>query len=123
MNPDHLVTALEHERELLREFYALSEKQLLITNHPEAVNELLDQRRDLMLQLSVQEANLSVWIDYVRFQALVSIDVLQRLRSIKDDIVELANAVVDLDERTNYMLDLLANSSEDTGVFASPKPD
>jgi hypothetical protein len=121
LNSHHLVAALEHERELLREFYALSEKQLLVaeTDNLQNVGELLDQRRDLMLQLSVLEANLSVWIDYVRFEELVSINVVRRLRSIRDDIVALANAVVDVDERTNDLLDLSASSHRQPRVFAS----
>ena len=113
MNAPQILTALEHERELLREFYALSEKQLVLMDDEDldAVNQLLDERSDLMLELSAVESTLGTWIDQIRTDPTVSTDVLAELRSINDDIVQLANQVVDIDEQTHWRLDLIKDQS------------
>ena len=113
MNAPQILTALEHERELLREFYALSEKQLVLMDDEDldAVNKLLDERSDLMLELSAVESTLGTWIDQIRTDPTVSNDVLAELRSINDDIVQLANQVVDIDEQTHWRLDLIKDQA------------
>ena len=114
MNTTQILTALEHERELLREFYALSEKQLRLIDEEDldAVNQLLDQRSDLMLELSAVESTLGTWIDQIRTDPTVSAMVLTELRSINDDIVQLANQVVDIDEQTHWRLDLIKDQAQ-----------
>ena len=109
MNATQILNALERERTLLREFRSLSEQQLqlLESENMEAVNQLLDQRGDLMLELSAVEATLGTWIDQIRMDPTVSNAVLGELRSINDDIVQLANQVVEIDEQSHWCLDLI----------------
>ena len=109
MNATQILNALERERMLLREFRTLSEQQLMLleTEDMEAVNQLLDQRGDLMLELSAVEATLGTWIEQIRTDPAVSNEVLSELRSLNDDIVQLANQVVDIDEQSHWRLDLI----------------
>ena len=109
MNATQILNALERERTLLREFRSLSEQQLqlLETENMDAVNQLLDQRGDLMLELTAVEATLGTWIDQIRMDPLISNAVLGELRSINDDIVQLANQVVEIDEQSHWRLDLI----------------
>ena len=109
MNATQILNALERERTLLREFRSLSEQQLMLleTENIDAVNQLLDQRGDLMLELTAVEATLSTWIDQIRTDPTISNAVLGELRSINDDIVQLANQVVEIDEQSHWRLDLI----------------
>lgn len=109
MNATQILNALERERTLLREFRSLSEQQLqlLESENMEAVNQLLDQRGDLMLELTAVEATLGTWIDQIRMDPSISNAVLGELRSINDDIVQLANQVVEIDEQSHWRLDLI----------------
>lgn len=109
MNATQILNALERERTLLREFRNLSEQQLqlLESENMEAVNQLLDQRGDLMLELTAVEATLGTWIDQIRTDPSISNAVLGELRSINDDIVQLANQVVEIDEQSHWRLDLI----------------
>jgi hypothetical protein len=109
VNATQILNALERERTLLREFRSLSEQQLqlLETENMDAVNQLLDQRGDLMLELTAVEATLGTWIDQIRTDPSISNAVLGELRSINDDIVLLANQVVEIDEQSHWRLDLI----------------
>jgi len=109
VNATQILNALERERTLLREFRSLSEQQLqlLESENMEAVNQLLDQRGDLMLELTAVEATLGTWIDQIRTDPSISNAVLGELRSINDDIVQLANQVVEIDEQSHWRLDLI----------------
>ena len=109
MNATQILNALERERSLLREFRNLSEQQLqlLESENMEAVNQLLDKRGDLMLELTAVEATLGTWIDQIRMDPTISNAVLVELRSINDDIVQLANQVVEIDEQSHWRLDLI----------------
>ena len=114
MNATQILNALERERMLLREFRSLSEQQLMLleTEDMDAVNQLLDQRGDLMLELSAVEATLGTWIDQIRMDPAVSNAVLGELRTINDDIVALANQVVEIDEQSHWRLDLIKTRSK-----------
>ena len=109
MNATQILNALERERTLLREFRSLSEQQLqlLESENMEAVNQLLDQRGDLMLELTAVETTLGTWIDQIRMDPSISSAVLGELRSINEDIVQLANQVVEIDEQSHWRLDLI----------------
>jgi len=109
VNATQILNALERERTLLREFRSLSEQQLqlLESENMEAVNQLLDQRGDLMLELTAVEATLGTWIDQIRMDPTISNAVLGELRSINEDIVQLANQVVEIDEQSHWRLDLI----------------
>jgi len=107
LNGTQILHALERERTLLREFRRLSEQQLVLmeSENLEAVNRLLDQREDLMLELSAVEATLGTWIEQIRSNPKISSAVLRELRTINDDIVQLANQVVEIDEKSHSRLD------------------
>jgi len=109
VNATQILNALERERTLLREFRSLSEQQLqlLESENMDAVNQLLDQRGDLMLELTAVETTLGTWIDQIRMDPAISNAVLSELRSINDDIVQLANQVVEIDEQSHWRLDLI----------------
>jgi hypothetical protein len=109
VNATQILKALERERTLLREFRGLSEQQLqlLETENMDAVNQLLVQRGDLMLELTAVEATLGTWIDQIRMDPSISNALLGELRSINDDIVQLANQVVEIDEQSHRHLDLI----------------
>jgi hypothetical protein len=109
VNATQILNALERERTLLREFRSLSEQQLqlLESENMDAVNQLLDQRGDLMLELTAVEATLGTWIDQIRTDPSISNALLGELRSINDDIVQLANQVVEIDEQSHWRLDLI----------------
>jgi hypothetical protein len=109
VNATQILNALERERTLLREFRSLSEQQLqlLESENMEAVNQLLDQRGDLMLELTAVEATLGTWIDQIRMDPSISSAVLSELRTINEDIVQLANQVVEIDEQSHWRLDLI----------------
>ena len=113
MNATQILNALERERMLLREFRSLSEQQLMLleTEDINAVNQLLDQRGDLMLELSAVEATLGTWIDQIRMDPTISNAVLGELHSLNDDIVSLANQVVEIDEQSHWRLDLIRTRS------------
>jgi len=109
VNATQILNALERERTLLREFRSLSEQQLqlLESENMDAVNQLLDQRGDLMLELTAVEATLGTWIEQIRMDPAISNAVLGELRSINEDIVQLANQVVEIDEQSHWRLDLI----------------
>jgi hypothetical protein len=109
VNATQILNALERERTLLREFRSLSEQQLqlLESENMDAVKQLLDQRGDLMLELTAVEATLGTGIDQIRTDPSISNAVLCELRSINDDIVQLANQVVEIDEQSHWRLDLI----------------
>jgi hypothetical protein len=113
VNATQILNALERERTLLREFRSLSEQQLLLleSENLDAVNRLLDERGDLMLELSAVEATLGTWIEQIRTDPSISNSVLRELRTINDDIVQLAKQVVEIDEQSHWRLDLIRTRS------------
>ncbi len=126
MDSAQILYALERERQLLQEFRTLSERQLVLLDDEDVdgVQVLLDTRSDLMLELSAIESTLGTWIVQIHEDPSVSPDVLGELRTINDDIVELAGQVVELDEQTHWRLDLIKQKAGDelreisTGVEA-----
>jgi len=106
-------SALERERQLLREFRTLSQQQLVLIGDEdiEGVNHLLDQRSDLMLELTAIEATLGTWIEQLRSESDVSSEMMQEFRAVNEEIVQLANLVVDIDEQTHWRLDLIKSRS------------
>jgi hypothetical protein len=115
VNSSQILTALERERELLREFRSLSQQQLVLVDAEDidGINHLLDQRADLMLELSAIEATLGTWIDQVRADTAVSADMMREFRDVNDEIIQLANHVVEIDEETHWRLDLIKSRSAD----------
>jgi hypothetical protein len=110
-----VLSALERERELLREFYVLSSQQLALLDDEnlDDMGKLLDARSDLMLELTAIEATLGTWITQLRSESKITSEVLRELRFINDEIVHLANEIVELDEQTHWRLDLIKQKAGD----------
>ncbi len=110
-----VLDALERERQLLREFHDLSSQQLALLDdeNVEDMGKLLDARSDLMLELSAIETTLGTWITQLRNESKITGEVLQELRLINDEIVQLANEIVELDEQTHWRLDLIKQKTAD----------
>jgi hypothetical protein len=113
VNASQILASLERERQLLREFRGLSEQQLTLLDVEdiEGVNHLLDQRADLMLEMTAIEATLGTWIDQVKADPTVSNEMMTELRAVNEEIVQLANLVVEIDEQTHWRLDLIKTRS------------
>src|SRR5438309_3320796 len=110
-----VLNALERERELLQEFYVLSSQQLALLDDEnlDDMGKLLDARSDLMLELTAIEATLGTWITQVRNDSKVTSEVLRELRIVNDEIVHLANEIMELDEQTHWRLDLIKQKAAD----------
>ena len=114
MNTGEMLNSLERERELLKHFRALSKQQLVLLEDEtpaaiQAVNKLLGQRADLMLELDAIEYTLGTCIEQIRNDSTVTSEVLRELHTLNDDIVDLANQVVAIDEQTHWRLDMIRN--------------
>jgi hypothetical protein len=107
MESAQILKALERERELLEDFICLSEEQLLLLDDEniDAVNTLLQRRADLMIELTAIEATLGTWISQIRTDPSVTSDMMRQLRSVNDEIVSMANHIVEIDEQTHTRLD------------------
>jgi hypothetical protein len=113
MDPVTVLKALERERKLLEDFICLSEEQLLLLDaeNIDAVNSLLERRADLMMELTAIEATLSTWITQIRNDSSVTPEMMHELRTVNDEIVSMANHIVEIDEQTHDRLDLIKNKA------------
>src|SRR6059036_2677264 len=111
MESEQILKALERERELLEDFICLSEEQLLLLDDEniDAVNTLLQRRADLMIELTAIEATLGTWITQIRTDPSVTAEMMHELRSVNDEIVSMANHIVEIDEQTHIRLDMMKN--------------
>jgi len=109
MDSIQILAALERERKLLEDFICLSEEQLLLLEdeNVEAVNSLLQRRADLMVELTAIESTLGTWIMQIRNDPTVSSSMLRELRAVNDEIVQMANHIVEIDEQTHAKLDAI----------------
>jgi hypothetical protein len=109
MHSGQILKALERERQLLEDFICLSEEQLILLEEEniEAVNSLLKRRADLMMELSAIEATLGTWIWQIRADASVTPEMMRELRTVNDEIVSMANHIVEIDEQTHERLELI----------------
>jgi hypothetical protein len=109
MNSVQVLDALEQERQLLEDFISLSEEQLrlLEDENIEAVDALLQRRADLTMGLTAIEATLGTWISQIRTDTSVTPELMHELRSVNDEIVSLANHIVEIDEQTHERLDMI----------------
>jgi len=110
-----VLDALERGRELLREFHDLSSQQLILLDNEnlDDMSKLLDARSDLMLELTAIETTLGTWITQLRNESKITPEVLRELRFVNDEIVHLANEIVELDEQTHWRLDLIKQNAAD----------
>jgi hypothetical protein len=115
VNASQILTALERERTLLREFRNLSEQQLQLLDSEDiqGVEQLLGYRADLMLELTAVEATLGTWIDQIRTDPKVSSEIMAELRAVNDEIVQLANQVVEIDEQTHWRIDMIRSRASE----------
>ena len=113
MDPVQVLKALERERELLEDFICLSQEQLLLLNDEnlDAVNSLLAKRADLMIELTAIEATLGTWITQIRTDPTASADMMRELRAVNNEIVSMANHIVEIDEQTHARLDEIKERS------------
>jgi len=109
MDSVQVLKALERERKLLEDFICLSEEQLLFleSENIEAVDSLLQRRADLMMELTAIEATLGTWISQIRTDPSVTAEMMHELRSVNDEIVSMANHIVEIDEQTHLRLDMM----------------
>ena len=113
MNASQVLSSLERERQLLQEFRSLCEQQLVLLDVEDidGVNKLLDERADLMLELTAIDATLGTWIDQVKADRTVSPEMMRELESVNEEIVTLAGMIVEIDEQTHWRLDLIKTRS------------
>ena len=104
-----VLNALEREQKLLREFYVLSTQQLALLDDEnlDGMGKLLDARSDLMLELTAIETTLGTWISQFRNESTITSEVFEELRMVNDEIVRLANEILELDEQMQWRLDLM----------------
>src|SRR5438067_11378877 len=102
MDSTQILRALERERELLEDFICLSEEQLLLLEDENigAVNSLLERRADLMIEMTAIEATLETWIQQIKNDPSVTPQMMRELRAVNDEIVSMANHIVDIDDQT-----------------------
>jgi hypothetical protein len=114
MDSIQILAALERERELLEDFICLSEEQLLLLEdeNVDAVNSLLQRRADLMVELTAIESTLGTWIMQIRNDPTVSSAMLKELRTVNDEIVQMANHIVEIDEQTHAKLDAIKERAQ-----------
>jgi hypothetical protein len=114
MDSAKVLKALERERQLLEDFICLSEEQLLLLEDEniDAVNSLLKRRADLMVELTAIEATLGTWISQIRNDPSVSPQMMRELRAVNDEIVNMANHIVEIDEQTHERLDAIKQKAQ-----------
>jgi len=109
MDSTEIVNALTRERELLEDFICLSEEQLLLLADEDldSFDTLLQRRSDLMMELTAIEGTLGTWITQIRSDPSVTPEIMEELRAINDEIVRMANHIVEIDEQAHARLDLI----------------
>jgi hypothetical protein len=114
MNSAQILVSLERERQLLEEFHSISEQQLRLLDDEniDGVESLLGRRADLMVELTAIESTLGTWISQIRDDPSVTTDMMQELRFVNDEIVDLAKEVVAIDAETHWRLDLIRDQAK-----------
>jgi len=109
MKSTQILNGLEREKELLEDFICLSEEQLLYLADEDldGFDKLLQRRLDLMTDLMTIEATLANWISQIRNDPSVSPQNMTQIRVINDEIVCMANHVVQIDEHAHARLDTI----------------
>ena len=115
MEVTQVLNALEREQKLLREFYVLSTQQLALLDDEnlDGMGKLLDARSDLMLELTAIETTLGTWISQLRSESKITSEVFNELRMVNDEIVRLANEILELDEQMQWRLDLMKQETSE----------
>src|SRR2546426_10636126 len=116
MDSNQILKALERERALLEDFICLSEEQLLLLEDEniDAVNSLLEKRADLMIELTAIEATLGTWISQIRTDPAVTPEMMREFRAVNDEIVSMANHIMEIDDQTHARLDMIKDRTTRT---------
>jgi len=126
MNSTQILKALERERTLLEDFICLSEEQLLLLEDEniDAVDSLLQRRADLMMELTAIEATLGTWIAQIRTDPAITTEMVQEFRAVNDEIVSMANHIMEIDDQTHARLDVIRErtSREQENWYCSRLP-
>jgi len=103
-----VLKVLERERALLQEFMYLSQDQVLFMEdrNVEAMS-LFEHRADLMIELTAIDATLDTWINQIRTDPAVTPEMMYELRTVSDEIVSMANHIIEIDEQIHACLDVL----------------
>lgn len=107
MDSTTILKALERERKLLEYFICLSEQRLLSLEEEKAatMNSLLQRRADLMIELTAIQTTLGTWISQIQDDPSVTPVMMSELRAINNEIVSMANHIVEIDVQTDAHLD------------------
>jgi hypothetical protein len=102
MNFVQIVASLERQRRLLADFRSVSESQLGLIEMKDvySVRSLLRRRSDLLLELAAIEATLGTWVAQIRNDRSITHEVIEQLRLLCDEIVDLATEIISIDEET-----------------------
>lgn len=111
MNTNDILSGLEQERLLVREFLDLSARQLALldTDRAEELEGLLETRTKLTAEMEAIEATLGEWIIDLQANPSVTAEVIDTLNETNEEIVRLAKRVLDIDERTRRRLQAVAS--------------
>jgi hypothetical protein len=106
MNSLEILAALEKERELLEDFICLSEEQLLLLADEDldTFDTLLTRRANLMVNLTDIEQTLAAWILQLQNDDTMPGSIMHEMRLVNDEIVRMANYIVQIDERAHLHL-------------------
>jgi hypothetical protein len=113
MDSTQTLKALETEKELLEDFICLSEEQLLLLSEEnlEGFDALLQKRAFLMMKLTAIESTLANWIRDIQLDPSVAPATLEQMSRLKDEIVRMANHVVEVDEQAHLQLNRIKRST------------
>ena len=108
MDSNEILQTLERERALLEDFICLSEEQLLWleAENIDAVDSLFEKRADLMMEMTAIEATLRTWISQIRTDPAVTPEMMREFRAVNDEIVSMANHIMEIDDQTPARLDM-----------------
>jgi hypothetical protein len=102
-----MLEALEREKALLEDFICLSEEQVLLLKDEnlDGFDALLHRRAHLMMDLSIIEVKLAQWIQSIYQDPSVAPATLEQMRRMNDEIVRMANHIIQIDERAQREFD------------------
>jgi hypothetical protein len=104
-----VLDGLERELELVIEFRNMSDEELRLLDDEniDRVESLLARRADLMIELQAIESTLGTWITQVKDDASETPEMMGELKSVNDEIVQMAREVVAIDSEIHRRLDLI----------------
>ena len=107
MTTTRMLEALEQEKALLEDFICLSEEQVLFLKDEnlDGFDALLHKRAHLMMDLSIIEVKLAQWIQSIYHDPSVAPATLEQMRRMNDEIVRMANHIIQIDEHAQREFD------------------